>query len=417
MHEKLSNLFSSHKKKIKLSLKGNAGHNNLFASSVFDSIALVPEKNWDEIAKGNDLYFQRDYLKAIEDTHNTQMRFKYLILYKEKQAVAIAYMQLLNFNLGNLKIFTPTKCHFMGMFSMGGCVEKKPSLFKSAACGNMFISGGNGYCIKQGENRQEVFQQLLKAIPQAIKTDEWEDSNVLTLIKDLPPLFYDEKYIVKPFQQLAMEPIMQLYIRENWFSFEDYLNDLTTKYRTKAKSAYKKSESLKCVDLNESDIRKYIKELSALYETVEQKAEFRFAALNLQSFIQLKKLYKKQFVVQAYFLENKLVGFLSAFHNNDTLDANYVGIDYDLNHQYAIYPRMLYDYIQLAIERRVKILSYGRTASEIKSTVGAVPVEANCFINYGGLLTSRLVKNFVEGVELPQWEQRIPFKKTVLEAA
>ena len=416
MHKKLSQIFSSHKKKIKLAINGN-GQISEYKSSVFDSINLVPEKNWNELALGNDLYFQPGYLRVIEDTHEKEMRFKYIVLYKQKQAVAIAYLQLLNFNLGNLKIFTPTKCHFMGMFSMGGCVEKKPSLFKSAACGNMFISGGNGYCIKQGENRHEVFKQLLKAIQQAIKTDEWEDSNVLTLIKDLPATINDEKYIAKPYQQLEMEPIMQLNIRENWLSFEDYLNDLTTKYRTKAKSAYKKSESLKCVEMNESDIRHHIKELTALYETVEQKAEFRFATLNLQSFIQLKKLYKKQFVVQAYFLETKLVGFLSAFHNNDTLDANYVGIDYNLNHQYAIYPRMLYDYIQIAIDRKVKVLSYGRTASEIKSTVGAIPVDYKCYINYGGLLTSRLVKNFVEGVELPKWEQRIPFKKNVLEAA
>jgi predicted N-acyltransferase len=305
----------------------------------------------------------------------------------------------------------------MGMFSLPGCVEKKPSLFKAAACGNMFVSGGNGYCINAGENRQEVIQQLTKSIQQAIKTDEWEDSNVVTLIKDLPSTNTDYKHIGKPYQALSMEPIMQLDIRGNWLSFEDYLNDLNTKFRTKAKSAYKKSGALKCVNMNESDIRNHLKELSQLYETVEQKAEFRFAALNLQSFLQLKKLYKKQFIVQAYFLENKLVGFLSAFQNNEILDANYVGIDYNLNHQYAIYPRMLYDYIQLAIDRRVKVLSYGRTASEIKSTVGAVPVDAKCYINYGGLLTSKLIKNFVEGVELPNWEQRVPFKKIVLETA
>lgn len=405
------------KKKLKASINGNGSRQSEYGLSVFDSIAFVPHKIWNALAEDHDIYFQPDYLKVIEDTHKEQMRFKYVLLYKEKKAVAIAYLQLLNFNLGNLKIFTPTKCHFMGMFSLPGCVEKKPSLFKAAACGNMFVSGGNGYYIKKGENRQEVIQQLLKSIQQAIKTDEWENSNVVTLIKDLPVNVSDYKYISKPYQSLQMEPIMQVFLRENWLSFEDYLNDLTTKYRTKAKSTYKKSESLKCINMNESDIRTHIKEITRLYETVEQKAEFRFAALNTQSFIQLKKLYKKQFIVQAYFLEDKLVGFLSAFHNGDVLDANYVGIDYEYNYQYAIYPRMLYDYIQLAIERRVKTLSYGRTASEIKSTVGAVPVESKCYINYGGLLTSKLIKNFVEGVELPKWEQRIPFKKTVLEAA
>ena len=57
----------------------------------------------------------------------------------------------------------------------------------------------------------------------------------------------------------------------------------------------------------------------------------------------------------------------------NNLDAHFVGINYEYNREYAVYQRMLYDYIQIAIENRLQQINFGRTASEIKSSVGAEP--------------------------------------------
>ncbi|MBK7056554.1 MAG: hypothetical protein IPH52_16205 [Leptospiraceae bacterium] len=46
------------------------------------------------------------------------------------------------------------------------------------------------------------------------------------------------------------------------------------------------------------------------------------------------------------------------------MDANYVGIHYELNQEYAIYQRMRYDYIEPAIKRNCGELRFGRTAKE-----------------------------------------------------
>ena len=51
-----------------------------------------------------------------------------------------------------------------------------------------------------------------------------------------------------------------------------------------------------------------------------------------------------------------MVGFISGVINKNSLDAHFVGIDYQLNREYAIYQRMLYDYVEIAISKGLKTL-------------------------------------------------------------
>jgi hypothetical protein len=91
-------------------------------------------------------------------------------------------------------------------------------------------------------------------------------------------------------------------------------------------------------------------------------------------------------------------------------DANYVGINYELNQEYAIYQRMLYDYVQLAIEKRRKELRFGRTAGEIKSTIGAQPVNMKLFIRHQNKIKNSLLKPIINSIIPSAFELRNPFK-------
>ena len=59
--------------------------------------------------------------------------------------------------------------------------------------------------------------------------------------------------------------------------------------------------------------------------------------------------------------------------NETHFDAHFIGIDYSKNKEFAIYPRILNDYVRLGIETKSNQINLGRTASEIKSTLGAKP--------------------------------------------
>jgi len=114
--------------------------------------------------------------------------------------------------------------------------------------------------------------------------------------------------------------------------------------------------------------------------------------------------------VKGYFLEGKLVGFLSAMQNDRHLDAHFIGIDYSNNNEFAIYPRILNDYVRLGIETKSDQINLGRTASEIKSTLGAEPKALTCYCKHKRYIPNQILKPFIKNVHIKSFKQHSPFK-------
>ena len=203
---------------------------------------------------------------------------------------------------------------------------------------------------------------------------------------------------------------MIIYLDSAWKSFEDYTLALKSKYRVKANRADTKSDVLESKLLSEEDIKMYLDELQALYQNTIDNADFDAQILNLNTYTQLKNTYKDNFIVKGYFLEGKLVGFLSAMQNGDHLDAHFIGIDYSNNKEYAIYPRILNDYVRLGIETKSSQINLGRTASEIKSTLGAQPKTLTCYCRHKYALPNKILKPFIKNVHIKTFKQHQPFK-------
>ena len=96
--------------------------------------------------------------------------------------------------------------------------------------------------------------------------------------------------------------------------------------------------------------------------------------------------------------------------NKNSLDAHFVGIDYTNNKEYAIYQRMLYDYIALGIKKKVNTINFGRTASEIKSSVGAVPQDLTVYLRHKKTITNQILSLFLKRIQPSVFKQKYPFK-------
>lgn len=105
-----------------------------------------------------------------------------------------------------------------------------------------------------------------------------------------------------------------------------------------------------------------------------------------------------------------MVGFISGVINNTSLDAHFVGIDYQLNRKHAIYQRMLYNYIEIAIDKKLKTINFGRTASEIKSSIGAFPQDLTMYLRHKKTIKNRILKLFLQRVLPTPFQQKFPFK-------
>jgi hypothetical protein len=164
------------------------------------------------------------------------------------------------------------------------------------------------------------------------------------------------------------------------------------------------------------DIEMNEKEIAHLYKNVHLKAKFRLATLPANYFLEMKKELQEDFIFTAYYFENKLAGFRTSFVLEKTIEAHFIGIDYDLNKQLELYQNILYDYVKEAILMRTEQLFLGRTASEIKSTIGAEAVELKCYIRHHNPLSNRIIKPFVDYLRPAAWIPRNPFKEVVPEA-
>ncbi len=388
--------------------------NNIDNVRYFSSASEISEKVWKELKCNKSLYFHKDYLISIEE-NNPEIKFAYLILLdSKKRAISFASLQIVNFFIDDIKNdleYLIRKLKNIGR-KLNLIPKKKP--LKILICGNTFVSGEHGIFIKDDQNKRLVIKELAKAILNYVNNDITLKKEVdLFLLKDFLNESTHIANALKDFNYNAflVEPNMRLDLHKDWKIFDDYLFSLKTKFRVKARKALQLSSSLKIENINEENILKLLPEMTTLYKKVSSKADFNLGDFNLKTYISLKEKLQDNYIIKSYSLNGKVVGFMSCIVNHNSLDAHFVGIDYLINRKYAIYQRMLYDYIEIAINKKKKYLNFGRTASEIKSSVGAIPQDLTMYIRHKKSIKNRILKLFLQRIEPTPFHQKFPFKK------
>ena len=125
-------------------------------------------------------------------------------------------------------------------------------------------------------------------------------------------------------------------------------------------------------------------------------------------------MWNDKFIVNGYFFEDNLVGFSTTFINNKVVEAGYIGLDYEYNYKYAVYQKMLYNYVKQGIHYNSTELRLGRTAEEIKSTLGAEPVNMKLYARHRNSLSNTFIKPIIESITPSEFEVRKPFKSSFL---
>lgn len=379
---------------------------NQYSAKAFNSVDAIPALDWESLNIQNNTYFSVAFLRAFE-TSNPKIAFKYIVIYDNLNAVGLANIQIISLSidaiLKNIKISNTAK----RIFRFFLCNYPLKIMF----CGNVFLSGEHGIILNQDIDKKKVFLVISKAIKKLSSLKENRPLHAI-FVKD----FYQESLHITDhlldynYMKMPVEPNMIFKLNSNWKTFEDYTDDLKSKYRVKVNKADKTSSGLTAKLFNEDDFKVYKEELQQLYENTISNADFNAQVLDLNTYIKLRALYKDNFIVKAYFYEDKLVGFLSALDNNNHLDAHFIGLDYELNKTYAIYPRILNDYVRLGIERQVSQINFGRTASEIKSTIGATPENLVCYTRHRHNVINKILKSFIGQVKIKDFKQHEPFK-------
>ncbi len=389
-------------------LKNNSLKNTLSISS-YSKVQEIDINDWNSVYSGSNIYLSLPYLESLETSLSQSVSFRYLILYDDKKKPAgIFSFQILDFidkGISDAGTFCSISNKIKSKLISGDGI-------KVLLCGSAFSCGENGFEFKDKATEKKFNQDLPEIIESIGKFDEVTKNASLFLIKEfwqetkLPVIALSSgKYL-----KFNIDVNMILNIDSSWKSFEDYLESMTTKFRTKAKSVFNRSENLITKIFNASEIKKHAVEIEKLYAEVLDNADFTFGELNARTFENLKTKLGKEFFFDGYFLNENLVGFKAGIIHNGILDANYVGFNYKINKELGLYQRMLYDFIDSGIKNKCSEVRFGRTAEELKSSLGAEPVDMTLLLKHRNFISNHVIKPFIKAVAPSEFSLRRPFK-------
>lgn len=396
----------------------------VFGLALADSIDHLRDADWEAVV-GDRFFMGRDYLRAIERAKPPRMGFRYALCYDGRKPVAAAAYQVLDIALDAFGSRAPTtKPQTFGQALRQVRNKVGEALGDGGAPrllinGNGLVTGEHGFAVAPGIDPKSAMHGLAEATYRIRRAEKLHGAVGSVLVKDFGttarPLA--DELLRFGYHAFEVDPNMVVEIDPSWRSFDDYLGAFSAKYRRKAKDAKKRAKALVCERLDRSAIERDAASLYALYLDVHEKAHFRLANPGADYFPALAEVLGDDLVIRRWTLDGTAVGCSIALGRGTQFEAHMVGLDYRVSNDQGVYTSALYDFVADAIQRRASVLSMGRTALEIKSSIGAVPRPMTCYMRHGNPVGNRLIAPLVAQLTPTPWTPRSPFKDAPEELA
>ena len=381
--------------------------NTDYSFKIYNSTAQLPS-NWNDLTVST-IFLSEKYLEILEKSAPDNMICHFIGLFNHETLVGVALSQFLDLNkmesFGNRDQCIKTTIRNLVFKKFGSRV---------LVIGNNMLTGQNSFAIAESVNKKEVMQTLVNATKALKKKFQSEGKKVhITTYKD----FCKEEiknFNISEFKneyQFSTQPNMVFAINENWKSEQDYIDSLSKKYRDQYKRTRKKAAGIEKRKLHLQEIIALEDTIYDLYLHVAKNAPFNTFFLPKNHFRTFKEIFKDKFLFYGYFIDEKLIGFNTLIKNGSVMDTYFLGYDDSIQREKMLYLNMLYDMIAYSINKGFKEIIFARTALEIKSSVGARPIQMYGYIGH----TNPLVNVFMPKIfrylepETP-WQERNPFK-------
>lgn len=354
--------------------------------------------------------FQKFKFQYANQNCHTHLQQRWIVAQNEYEVLGVFYFQIVNFKGSQLKNYVPNNQNKIWNVTFQNLIDCYLDAvnWQLAVLGNIFITGDNGqYWNKEISSHKKW--EIINGVSDFLSDKENIDAILITDIynHNLSGANYIEN---KGYRCFEVEPDMIFKVSNNWSSFEDYLQSISSKYRVRCNKVMEKSAILKVKNLNFDEIEKFSEEIFALYKNVMEKVDFKLAEVQVSYFAKMKKQFPDLFCINAYWKNDEMVGFISFFKNQPQLELHLIGLDYANNTDDCVYQRILYDAIKHGIEEKFESIHFGRTASAIKSAVGAEPVPVFSFLKHQQKISNLAIKPLTKYLKAESFVVRKPFK-------
>lgn len=379
-----------------------------FTFSIHQSISELPT-TWNEVTNNN-AFLQTPYLEVLEKSAPINMKCFYIAIYENNNHIGVVLAQYIR--VGELESFGDRDNCFK--------TKVRDFIFRNFASnvlfiGNNMITGQNGYIFNKLVDFCSISDILIQCSDEIIKYFKNKDISIhIVSFKDFYSDCSDElkKYHFKNLYEFSIQPNMIFKLDSNWKSKEDYVNAFSKKYRDQYKRSHKKIEGVICKELSLEEIISNEEKIYDLYYYVAKNAPFNTFFLSKSHFSTFKKQCGSRFKLFGYFFEERLVGFHTILLNGETLETYFLGYDEQIQKEKMLYLNMLYNMAEYGIENKFKKIFFGRTALEIKSSIGAEPVLMSGFIYHRNKIINKFIDKIFTHLEPKvEWQQRHPFQK------
>lgn len=411
--------FCKHIEKLKSHYKREKLEKN-FDFITYDSAREVDADSWNDVLSGKNMYLDLNYLNLLENTPSKNFVSRYVILFHNNKPSGIAYFQVIDFKasvFGNIldSKVSQIKSHRAKLFEHYIDKSGDDVVMRLLTCGNNIVSGEHAFFFKEKLPISHQFKMVEELIERIGKREKLRGKISAILVKDFyapvkgtPKCFFNtDKYV-----EFSVEPNMVVDFPKGVNSLESYIALFSKKYRNRAKAILKSGEVLTVKQLTAEEIQAQHDNIYKLYEQVYNHAKFKLVKLPENYFHECKRIFGDKFIFTAFYFNGVPVAFSSGINLNEgCLEAHYIGFDYNLNKEHELYQNILYNFLKQAIELNKQRLNLGRTAAEIKSTIGAKAQDLICYVRPQNTVSKVILKPFISFLQPGEWIPRNPFKE------
>jgi predicted N-acyltransferase len=205
---------------------------------------------------------------------------------------------------------------------------------------------------------------------------------------------------------------MVLTVNPAWRRHEDYLQSLSSKFRSDIKNrVFKKFAEAGCtVELLE-DVAAHATDLQQLYLQVHGNAGLRPFTVPAGYWPELAELAGANARVHVARRKERIVGFIVSVLDGETAFAYHIGFDRQAAGEgVPVYLRLLHASLARAIETGARRVSFGRTALEPKARLGCKPEETIVWARHRHPFLNQLLQPMLKLVEHDDAPDVEPFK-------
>lgn len=382
-----------------------------FRFALFDSIRMVRPDHWDALVAGHSVCLSRAFLEVLEDHAPDNLRPHYALAYRENTPVAAIAAQSLEVTAAALPGKPKEALDRIAQRSLAKIKER------ILVCGNLLSWGPHGTAFAKDTDPAELWPAVAEALYRIRRSDKLFGDTGLVMVKDLtegqsPATESMRRFSYRPFET---EPNMLLELKPSWTSFEAYLKDMKSDYRSGIKKQLKDIDQagLELVSLDADQVASCAQEIHGLYMQVHEKQKLRLVTLEPSWIPTLARRFGPDFRTTVLRAKSggPLLGFVTTLKDGDGAIGYYIGFDRRAAETAPLYLRLLYAIVEDAIALGAAWVSLGRTALQPKAKLGAKPQPMHCLLRHRvqamNLVVGSLLRTLPEPEDAPE---RNPFK-------